>query len=107
MSRTEIILAVLVSALITFGLRAVPFLVFREGRRMPRRLNDLGKILPSAIMAVLVVYCMKNVAGDFGTYGIPEVTAALVVAGSYKWKHNTLLSIVLGTACNMILLHIL
>lgn len=107
MSRRGMILAVLVSALITLCLRALPFLVFRRGRKMPRRLTELGKILPSAIMAVLVVYCMKDVVTDFGAWGVPELAAALTVAASYRWKHNTLLSILLGTVCNMLLLRLL
>lgn len=106
MSRAEIFLAVAVSAVITFFLRALPFLAFRNGKRMQDKLIYLGKILPSAIMAVLIVYCLKDAAGDFGRYGVPELMSVLLVAGSYKWKHNTLLSITLGTACNMILLQI-
>ena len=37
---------------------------------------------------------------------VPELTAAAVTAISYKWKHNTLVSIALGTACNILLLHL-
>lgn len=107
MDNTMIIVAILVSALITFGLRAIPFLVFGKGKTMPPKLIYLGKILPSAIMAVLVVYCLKDVAVDFFSYGIPELVAASIVVATYKWKHNTLLSILLGTICNMLLLRIM
>lgn len=107
MDNTMIIVAILVSALITFGLRAITFLVFSKGKTMPPKLIYLGKILPSAIMAVLVVYCLKDVTGDFYHYGIPELVAAAVVVITYKWKHNTLLSILLGTICNMLLLRIM
>lgn len=107
MDNTMIIVAILASALITFGLRAIPFLVFGKGKTMPPKLIYLGKILPSAIMAVLVVYCLKDVAVDFFSYGIPELVAAAVVVITYKWKHNTLLSILLGTICNMLLLRIM
>lgn len=107
MDNTMIIVAILVSALITFGLRAIPFLVFGKGKTMPPKLIYLGKILPSAIMAVLVVYCLKDVAVDFFSYGIPELVATAIVVTSYKWKHNTLLSILLGTICNMLLLRIM
>ena len=107
MDNTMIIVAILVSALITFGLRSIPFLVFGKGKTMPPKLIYLGKILPSAIMAVLVVYCLKDVAVDFYHYGIPELVAAAVVVITYKWKHNTLLSILLGTICNMLLLRMI
>ena len=107
MDRVEVVLAIAVSAVITISLRALPFVIFHNGKTMPEKLVHLGNMLPSAIMAVLIVYCMKNAAVDFKTYGIPEVISILVVAGSYRWKRNTLLSIVLGTACNMILLHVM
>lgn len=107
MGDTEMFLAVALSAIITFLLRALPFMVFRKGNKMPEKLTRLGNKLPSAIMAVLIVYCLKNVTADFGTYGIAEGVAVFLVAVSYKWKKSTLLSIVLGTACNMILMHVI
>ena len=107
MDHIKIIEIIVLSAVITFSLRAVPFFVFRGERKMPERLVYLGNILPAAIMAVLIVYCLKDVVGDFGTYGIPQLAAVLVVAVSYKWKHNTFISIISGTLCNMILMQIL
>ena len=102
--KMTVIVTIAVAAVITFGMRALPFVVFRGGRKMPERLLYLGKILPSAIMAVLVVYCLKDVALSWGQESIAQIVAALVVVATYKWKHNTLLSIVLGTLCNMLLL---
>ena len=55
------------------------------------------------IMAVLVVYCLKDVADGITGIGGKELIGAAVVAASYKWKHNTLLSIVAGTAVYMML----
>ncbi|MDO4500831.1 MAG: AzlD domain-containing protein [Erysipelotrichaceae bacterium] len=98
-----IISMILVSALITFGLRALPFLIFKDGKKMPDKLMYLGKILPSAIMAVLIVYCLKGVITSFN---YSELLAAIVVFITYKWKHNTMLSILLGTLCNMLLIHL-
>ena len=85
-------LVVAVSAGITFFLRALPFLAFRGEREMPEKLIYLGKILPSAIMAVLIVYCLKETGSDFSHTGIANFLAVAVVAVSYKWKHNTFLS---------------
>lgn len=106
MDKTLIIMTIFVAALITFSLRAVPFVIFRKGRSMPQKLEYLGKILPSAIMAVLIVYCLKDVAVKFYPDGIAKIIAVFVVIVSYKWKHNTLLSILLGTACNMLLMRL-
>ncbi|MDO4467151.1 MAG: AzlD domain-containing protein [Bacillota bacterium] len=106
MNRSMIFWMIFVSASITFLLRALPFVVFRNGKTMPQKLIYLGKILPSAIMAVLIVYCLKNVFTNFSDFGLSQIVASLVVVGTYKWKHNTLLSILLGTICNMILVTI-
>jgi branched-subunit amino acid transport protein AzlD len=107
MNTGTICIAILISAAITFLLRALPFLCFRGNKKMPERLVYLGNILPSAIMAVLIVYCLKDVGSDWTGIGIPRLIAVGIVMLSYKWKHNTLLSILGGTVCYMILLHIL
>ena len=102
-----VVLAIFISALITFLLRALPFLLFSGDRRMPDWLSRLGAVLPSAIMAVLIVYCLKGVKSDIIGTGIPSAIAVLVVALSFKWKHNTFLSILSGTAIYMLLLRVL
>lgn len=106
MSTGKAFVAIFVSAVITFFLRALPFLVFRGGKKMPERLVYLGKILPSAIMAVLIVYCLKDLADDWVGIGLPKLVSVGIVAASYIWKHNTLFSILAGTGCYMVLLHI-
>jgi branched-subunit amino acid transport protein AzlD len=104
MDTGRILAAILLSAAITFSLRALPFVLFRGKRTMPPRLIRLGKILPSAIMAVLIVYCLKDVGSDWIHTGIPKLVSVAVVAASYKWKHNTLISILAGTVCYMMIL---
>ncbi|MDY3286245.1 MAG: AzlD domain-containing protein [Eubacteriales bacterium] len=101
-----VITAILLAALITFSLRALPFAVFRGNRSMPAWLDRLGKALPSAIMAVLVVYCLKD-AADGGSRAAAGLIAALATAVLYKWRHNTFLGIAGGTAVYMALLHTL
>ena len=100
----EIFLIIIMCAIITFGLRALPFAVFRGKRKMPVWLEQLGKALPPLIMAVLIVYCLRDITTDPKHIGIAQMAGVLATAISYKWKHNTLLSILLGTACNMLLL---
>ncbi|MBQ3795664.1 MAG: AzlD domain-containing protein, partial [Butyrivibrio sp.] len=70
-----ILLAIVMSALITFGLRALPFVLFRGGRSMPEWMQRLGQILPSAIMAVLIVYCLKGAKSNPIGIGIPGIIA--------------------------------
>ena len=102
-----VVLAILISALVTFSLRALPFLLFSGNRKMPGWLSRLGAVLPSSIMAVLIVYCLKGVKSDILGTGVPSAIAVLVVALSYKWRHNTFLSILFGTAVYMVLLRVL
>jgi branched-subunit amino acid transport protein AzlD len=106
MSTGRIIAIILLSAAITFSLRALPFFLFRGEKNMPPRLAQLGKVLPSAIMAVLIVYCLKDTFSSFHETGIAKLISVAVVAISYKWKHNTLLGILAGTVCYMVLLQI-
>lgn len=99
--------AVAVSAVIVFALRAFPFAVFGGNRRMPRALVRLGQALPSAVMAVLVVYCLKDAGTDWLGVGLPKLIAVAVVAVCYKLTHKTLLTICIGTAAYMLLIRLL
>ncbi len=105
MSTPMLAAAIVLSAVITFGLRALPFLIFSGERKMPDWLQKLGEMLPSAIMAVLIIYCLKDAPSDFAGTGIQKLLAVLVVAVSYHFKRSTFLSIFLGTAAYMLLLH--
>lgn len=98
------ILTILVSAVITLGLRAFPFLVYRGDRQMPQMLKDLGNVLPAAIMAVLVVYCLKDVTTAFADTGLWQVIAALATGTCYKCSHNTFGASCWEPQCYMLLL---
>lgn len=95
-----IIAVVAVCTLIT---RALPFLVFGGKKEVPQVVQYLGRVLPPAIMAILVVYCLKSVNLFSGNHGLPELMASLVVVILHIWKKNTLLSIGIGTICYMFL----
>jgi len=94
---------VLVAALITAGLRFAPFWIFGKNRKSPDWLTYLGKVLPSAIMGMLVVYCLKDVSPTQAPHGIPEALGCMTVAVLHIWKRNTLLSIAGGTVLYMLL----
>ena len=96
-------LIVAVAAAVTIALRFLPFLIFGEGRKTPALILHLGRVLPYAIMGMLVVYCLKGVALSAAPFGIPELIGCAVVAGLHIWKRNTLLSIGAGTVCYMVL----
>lgn len=91
-------------ALLTFLLRSVPFILFPEGKQPPKMISYLSNVLPPAVMGMLIIYCLKNVSLTFFPHALPEIISIALVAILYIWKRNTLLSIVLGTACYMVLI---
>lgn len=95
-----IILAILISAAVTFLLRLVPFAIFSR-KPMPARLQKLAKLLPSAIIAVLVIYCIRNAVFASVTELLVTLFSVGVVVGLHLWKRQTLLSIAGGTVVYM------
>ena len=98
------LMLITVMAGVTILLRFLPFLLFSKGT--PKAVLYLGEVLPRAIMAMLVVYCLKGVSVISAPLGIPELIAVLLVVILHKWKHNTLLSILAGTLCYMFLVQV-
>lgn len=91
-----------VMAVVTALLRFLPFLVFRN--KTPAYVTYLGKVLPPAIMGMLVIYCLKEVSVTAFPFGIPECIAGACVAVLQALKRNSLLSILAGTAVYMVLI---
>lgn len=96
-------LTVAVIALVTALLRFLPFALFNGKRGVPPLIDKLGRILPSAVMGMLVVYCLKDTRFTTAEGFLPPLIACLVVGILYVWRRNTLLSILTGTVCYMIL----
>ena len=63
----------------------------------------IGKVLPSAVFGMLVIYCLKNVSILSGSHGIPELIAIAAVVALHLWKRQMLLSISGGTIIYMLL----
>ena len=95
-----------VAALVTMSTRFLPFLIFGEKRKTPEIILYLGKVLPCAIMGMLVVYCLKDVKPLAYPYGIPEALGIAFVAILHLWKRNSLLSIGAGTVFYMVLVQV-
>lgn len=100
------ILIVAVISLVTIGLRFLPFLIFNGKHSTPEFVTYLGRILPYAIMGMLVVYCLKGISITAAPYGLPEFIACVAVVLLHLWKRNTLISIVGGTVCYMFLVQV-
>ena len=106
MSNVHAMLIVAAAGIVTAALRFLPFLIFGGDRKTPAYIEYLGKVLPYAIMAMLVVFCLKNVSLVSAPYGLPELISCAMVVLLHVWKRNTLLSIIGGTACYLILVQL-
>ncbi len=86
--------------------RWLPFWLFPESKRPPAIVTYLGRVLPAAMMGLLVVYCLKSVTWLAAPHGAPELLGIAAVVVLHKWKDNVLLSIAGGTALYMLLIRV-
>lgn len=98
----SVIIIVLV-AITTFATRLIPFILFPSGKKVPKTVEQLGKVLPPAVIGMLVIYCLKSVSPLTYPFGLPELIAGLLVVVLHIWKRNNLLSIGVGTVVYMVL----
>ena len=102
----QAVAAIAVMAVVTFLTRALPFLLFDRGDHPPKLVLYLGRVLPPAIIAMLIVYCLRALrsASLFVPAGwLPQIIAVAAVVALHLWKHNNLLSIFGGTILYMVL----
>lgn len=94
--------AIAAMAVITFGLRALPFLAARWLEKSPR-VRALGRFLPLAVMSLLLLHTAigsahNNPQGPWAELAAVTVTMAL----QWVWR-QPLLSILAGTALYVLL----
>ena len=99
----QTIASIAVMAVVTFLTRALPFLLFDRGDHPPKIILYLGRVLPPAIIAMLIVYCLKGVT--FVSLGgwVPSFVAGLTAVVLHLWKGNDLISIFGATVLYMVL----
>ncbi len=92
---------VAVGFVVTYALRALPFLLFAgRSRALPPWVERFGNLISPVIITALVVYSYSGLAWRTAW---PYLAGALTV-GLQLWKRNPLVSIVAGTALYMCLL---
>lgn len=101
------VLIVAVVAFVTIALRFLPFLIFGEKRKIPEVILYLGRVLPYAIMGMLVIYCLRGITTGGVEAGITQMIVCAVVVALHLWKRNTLISIIGGTVVYMVLAQIM
>ena len=96
---------ILTMSLVTIFLRFLPFIVFKK--ETPAYISYLGKVLPPAIIAMLVIFCLKDMTILAYPYALSEIIAAACVIVAQVWKRNSIISILIGTIVYMILIQII
>lgn len=94
-----------VAVLGTVLTRFLPYIVFPEGKKIPRVINYLGKVLAPAVFGLLVIYCLRNVNFAGAHHGLPELISIAVVIALFVWKKGMILPMAGGTVCYMLLVH--
>lgn len=100
------LLMVLIMGAVTNIIRAFPFIIFSLTGKPPKIAIYLGRALSPAAIAMLIVYCFRNVELTCAAV-VPEVTASAAVILLHLWKKNPLISITAGTVIYMFLLRVL
>ncbi|MBD7910913.1 MULTISPECIES: AzlD domain-containing protein [Clostridium] len=99
----QILITINVIAFGTIITRFLPFIIFRDNKKMPKYIEYLGDILPYSVISLLVIYCLKSVSLTSSPYSLPELLSIITIVALHKWKNSTLLSIAGGTIIYMIL----
>ncbi|MCF0140702.1 MAG: AzlD domain-containing protein [Mogibacterium sp.] len=96
-----------VCAIVTVALRVSPFIIWSGERTTPKYIMWLGDVLPYAIMAMLVVFCLRNISFDSVVNWAPAIISVLVTGVTQVVKRNSILSIIVGTICYMLLIQVM
>ncbi len=106
MTLSERIITIAMCVLGTVATRLIPFLLFSGKKGAPRFIGYLGKSLPPAVFAMLLVYALRGMSLTTYSYGIPETVALALTCGVHIWKRQMLLSIAVGTLSYMLLVQL-
>lgn len=104
MSNWEVAASIGIVALVTAFTRWAPHMLFGGKQELPPVVRYLSRVLPPAIMIVLVLYCIRSINVAAFPFGMNYILPILVTIAVHVWKRNTILSIALGTALHMILI---
>ena len=87
--------------------RILPYIIFPENHKTPKAVLYIGRVLPSAVIGMLVVYCFKTVSFLSMPFGIPELISVLCIVVLHFAFHKTLISIGGGTLVYILLVNLL
>lgn len=96
--------AFLIVSAVTWFDRGAPYLLFGRKGEIPDMVKYLGNMLPASIMVILVLYCIRNINLTSYPFGLAEIISIALIIAIQVIKKNTFLSVLLGTACYMVLI---
>lgn len=103
----QAIATILCIAATTLLTRLLPYIIFPENRKTPKAVLYIGRVLPSAVIGMLVVYCFKSVSFLSAPFGLPELISVLCIAAFHFSFRKTLVSIGGGTLIYVLLVNLL
>lgn len=104
MSFTEQLITIAVVVLGSMTTRFLPFILFPAHKKTTPLVAFLGRVLPSAVMGLLVIYSLKDTALLGPTHGLPEIIAVTFTMALQLALKNLLLTIAGGTIAYMLLM---
>lgn len=106
MTTAEIVFTIAATSLGTLLTRFLPFILFPSSKEPGKYIKHLGSVLPPAVIAMLVVYALRNISfADAASY-LPALIATALTVALHLYKHNMLLSIACGTIVHMLLVQL-
>ena len=107
MNKYQIVITIALAVIGTVLTRCISFILFPNPEKIPDFVKYLGKVLPFAVMGLLVVFSYKEVTLSDLSGLIIKMVASAIVVGLHVFKRNMLLSIAGGTITYVALLHMI
>ena len=103
MNNKELLITVFIIVFATLIIRFLPFIIIRKSIAERKYIKFLGDMMPYSMIALLVIYCLKEVNLIKYPYGIPELISIAIIIILHIIKRNVLISIGVGTVIYMFL----
>ena len=100
----NLFLVITTVSIVTFLLRALPFLM-KGTLTSSEYITYIGSKMPLGVMCLLVVYTFLDIDVTTAPYGLPQIGAAIVVAAIYLCCKNILLAIAGGLMAHLIIVN--
>ena len=98
-----LLIAVAVSAAVTWAFRALPFTALAPVRAS-KTIQYLSTRMPAGVMVILLAYCLRNLPLTDLSGLLAPLAGLAVTIGLHLWRRNALLSILGGTTVYVVLI---